>query len=55
MGVELKIPQAKLCTDNGVMMAALAARLVAAGEEPSGLSTPTDPSLDVEEPVLRNR
>lgn len=54
-GVELKIPQAKLCTDNGVMMAALAARLVAAGEEPSGLSTPTDPSLDVEEPVLRNR
>lgn len=55
VGVELKIPQAKLCTDNGVMMAALAARLVAAGEEPSGLSTPTDPSLDVEEPVLRNR
>lgn len=54
VGVELKIPQAKLCTDNGVMMAALAARLVAAGEEPSGLSTPTDPSLDVEEPVLRN-
>ena len=54
VGVELKIPQAKLCTDNGVMIAALAARLVAAGEEPSGLSTPTDPSLDVEEPVLRN-
>lgn len=54
VGVELKIPQAKLCTDNGVMMAALAARLVAAGEEPSGLATPTDPSLDVEEPVLRN-
>ena len=54
VGVELKIPQAKLCTDNGLMMAALAARLVAAGEEPSGLATPTDPSLDVEEPVLRN-
>lgn len=54
VGVELKIPQAKLCTDNGVMMAALAARLVAAGEEPSGLSTPTDPSLDVEESILRN-
>lgn len=54
VGVELKIPQAKLCTDNGVMMAALAARLVAAGEEPSGLATHTDPSLDVEEPVLRN-
>lgn len=54
VGVELKIPQAKLCTDNGVMMAALAARLVVAGEEPSGLATPTDPSLDVEEPVLRN-
>ena len=55
VGVELKIPQAKLCTDNGVMMAALAARLVAAGEEPSGLATPTDPALDVEEPILRNR
>ena len=55
VGVELKIPQAKLCTDNGLMMAALAARLVAAGEEPSGLSTPTDPSLDVEDPILRNR
>ncbi|WP_293818486.1 tRNA (adenosine(37)-N6)-threonylcarbamoyltransferase complex transferase subunit TsaD [uncultured Corynebacterium sp.] len=54
VGVELKIPQAKLCTDNGVMMAALAARLVVAGEQPSGLSTPTDPSLDVEEPILRN-
>ena len=55
VGVELKIPQAKLCTDNGLMMAALAARLVAVGEEPSGLSTPTDPSLDVEDPILRNR
>lgn len=55
VGVELKIPQAKLCTDNGLMMAALAARLVAAGEEPSGLSTPIDPSLDVEDPILRNR
>lgn len=54
VGVTLKIPQAKLCTDNGVMIAALAARLVAAGEEPSGLSTPTDPALDVEEPILRN-
>jgi N6-L-threonylcarbamoyladenine synthase len=35
-GVELRIPPLDLCTDNGAMIAALGARLVAEGRAPSG-------------------
>jgi N6-L-threonylcarbamoyladenine synthase len=35
-GVALRIPPLALCTDNGAMIAALGARLVADGREPSG-------------------
>lgn len=51
-GVTLHVPPLALCTDNGVMIATLAAHLIAAGAAPSGLRTATDPSMDVEVPLL---
>jgi N6-L-threonylcarbamoyladenine synthase/protein kinase Bud32 len=51
-GLTLHVPPLRLCTDNGVMIATLAAHLVAAGAAPSGLAVATDPSLDVAVPVL---
>ena len=46
-GVRLIIPKFTLCTDNGAMVAALGARLVEAGYEPSGIDFTTDSSLPV--------
>ena len=46
-GVRLIIPKFTLCTDNGAMVAALGARLVEAGYEPSGVDFTTDSSLPV--------
>ncbi|MBP3088666.1 tRNA (adenosine(37)-N6)-threonylcarbamoyltransferase complex transferase subunit TsaD [Corynebacterium sp. sy017] len=51
-GIELRVPQLKLCTDNGVMIAALAAELIAAGAAESSLTVGTDTGLDVEVPLL---
>ncbi|WP_298088546.1 tRNA (adenosine(37)-N6)-threonylcarbamoyltransferase complex transferase subunit TsaD [uncultured Corynebacterium sp.] len=51
-GITLHVPPARLCTDNGVMIAAIAAHVIAAGAEPSGYGCATDPSLPVEEPVV---
>ena len=51
-GIELRVPRFKLCTDNGVMIAALAAQLIFEGAEPSGLDTATDTSLEVETPLV---
>ncbi|HIW90341.1 MAG TPA: tRNA (adenosine(37)-N6)-threonylcarbamoyltransferase complex transferase subunit TsaD [Candidatus Corynebacterium avicola] len=51
-GVTLIVPALPLCTDNGVMMATLAARLIAAGATASPLTVATDPSMDVEVPLL---
>lgn len=36
-GIELRIPAFSLCTDNGAMIASLAAQQIMAGKEPSGL------------------
>ncbi|MDO4686237.1 MAG: tRNA (adenosine(37)-N6)-threonylcarbamoyltransferase complex transferase subunit TsaD [Corynebacterium sp.] len=47
-GVELRVPSFHLCTDNGVMIATLAAQRIAAGAEPSALNVGCDPSLEVE-------
>ncbi|HEX7662559.1 MAG TPA: tRNA (adenosine(37)-N6)-threonylcarbamoyltransferase complex transferase subunit TsaD [Pseudonocardiaceae bacterium] len=44
-GVELRVPRLRLCTDNGAMVAALGAHLVAAGVKPSRLDIPADSSL----------
>lgn len=51
-GIELRVPRFGLCTDNGVMIAALAAQLIHEGAQPSPLSTPTDTALEVETPLV---
>jgi N6-L-threonylcarbamoyladenine synthase len=45
--IELRVPRPALCTDNGAMVAALGARLVAAGRSPSQLDLPADSSMPV--------
>jgi len=46
-GIRLRVPRAGLCTDNGAMVAALGAHLVAAGTAPSDLAIATDPAMAV--------
>jgi N6-L-threonylcarbamoyladenine synthase len=46
-GMTLRVPRPKLCTDNGVMIAALGAHLIAGGAAPSSLGAATDPGLPV--------
>jgi N6-L-threonylcarbamoyladenine synthase len=46
-GIELRIPPLSLCTDNGAMIAALGARLIASGRAPSGLGFGADSTLPV--------
>jgi tRNA N6-adenosine threonylcarbamoyltransferase len=52
-GIRLRVPRPGLCTDNGAMVAALGAEIVARGVEPSPLSIPADSSLPVTEVVVR--
>nr|WP_237398259.1 tRNA (adenosine(37)-N6)-threonylcarbamoyltransferase complex transferase subunit TsaD [Rathayibacter rathayi] len=52
-GVTLRIPALSLCTDNGAMIAALAAQLIEAGHPPSGLGFGADSSLPVTEIQVR--
>ena len=47
-GVRLRIPAPELCTDNGVMVAALGSLLVSAGRSASPISFDADSSLPVE-------
>lgn len=54
-GIELRVPRLGLCTDNGVMIAALAAQLIHEGADPSGLGVGTDTSLEVETPLVAGR
>ncbi len=46
-GVTLRIPPLALCTDNGAMIAALGAQLIAAGHAPSTLGFGADSTLPV--------
>lgn len=46
-GVELRVPPLSLCTDNGAMIAALGAQLVARGHAPSPLDFGADSTLPV--------
>lgn len=46
-GIELRVPPLSLCTDNGAMIAALGAHLVARGIAPSALDFPVDSTLPV--------
>jgi N6-L-threonylcarbamoyladenine synthase len=50
-GIEVRVPRPKLCTDNGAMVAALGAELVARGRPPSALDLPADSSMPVTEIV----
>ena len=51
-GIELRVPRFNLCTDNGVMIAALAGQLIHEGAQPSGFGAATDTSLEVEVPLV---
>jgi N6-L-threonylcarbamoyladenine synthase len=51
-GVELRIPRPSLCTDNGAMVAALGAEIVARGRTPSRLDLAADSSLPVTEVLV---
>jgi N6-L-threonylcarbamoyladenine synthase len=46
-GLTLRVPKPRLCTDNGVMIAALGAHIVAGGAQPSSLGVGTNPGLPV--------
>ncbi len=50
-GIALRVPRPGLCTDNGAMVAALGAELVARGAAPSPLDVAADSSLPVTEVV----
>ncbi|GAA1764696.1 MULTISPECIES: tRNA (adenosine(37)-N6)-threonylcarbamoyltransferase complex transferase subunit TsaD [Streptomonospora] len=50
-GITLRVPRPRLCTDNGAMIAALGAEVVAAGLPPSTLHLATDTSLPVDRPL----
>jgi N6-L-threonylcarbamoyladenine synthase len=45
--IRLRVPRPGLCTDNGAMVAALGAEIVATGRPPSSLGLPADSSLPV--------
>lgn len=47
-GLRLRVPRPGLCTDNGAMVAALGAQLVAAGAAPSALDLAADSALAIE-------
>jgi N6-L-threonylcarbamoyladenine synthase len=49
-GITLRVPRPKLCTDNGAMVAALGAEMVARGRATSAWDLPADSSLPVTEP-----
>jgi N6-L-threonylcarbamoyladenine synthase len=51
-GILLRVPRPGLCTDNGAMVAALGARLMAAGVAPSPFDLPADSSMPVTEVVV---
>ncbi|WP_344302800.1 tRNA (adenosine(37)-N6)-threonylcarbamoyltransferase complex transferase subunit TsaD [Nocardioides bigeumensis] len=51
VGVRVRVPRPGLCTDNGAMVAALGAELVARGRTPSSLDLPADSSQPVTQVV----
>lgn len=46
-GIELRVPRPRLCTDNGAMIAALGAHVVASGAKPSRMDFSATPGLPV--------
>jgi N6-L-threonylcarbamoyladenine synthase len=53
VGIRVRVPRPKLCTDNGAMVAALGSELVRRGRVPSELDFPADSSQPVVEVVAR--
>jgi N6-L-threonylcarbamoyladenine synthase len=53
VGITVRVPRMKLCTDNGAMVAALGSELVARGVAPSSLDLPADSSLPITEVLAR--
>ena len=51
-GLRLRVPRPGLCTDNGAMVAALGAQLVARGATPSDLGIPADSALPITDVLL---
>ncbi len=51
-GIRLRVPRPGLCTDNGAMVAALGAELLAAGAAPSPLGFAADSALPVTQVVV---
>jgi N6-L-threonylcarbamoyladenine synthase len=51
-GIRVRVPRPGLCTDNGAMVAALGAEMVARGRTPSALDLPADSSLPVTEVLV---
>jgi N6-L-threonylcarbamoyladenine synthase len=51
-GLTLRMPRPRLCTDNGAMVAALGAHLLASGAKPSPLDLPADSSMPVTEVLV---
>ncbi|CAB4726019.1 MAG: tRNA (adenosine(37)-N6)-threonylcarbamoyltransferase complex transferase subunit TsaD [Actinobacteria bacterium] len=47
LGIRVRVPRPGLCTDNGAMVAALGAEMVARGRTPSSLDLPADSSLPI--------
>ena len=47
VGIRVRVPRPGLCTDNGAMVAALGAELVARGPHPSALDLPADSSQPI--------
>ena len=54
-GLALRVPRPGLCTDNGAMVAALGAHLLAAGAPASPLELPADSSMPVTEVLVGGR
>jgi N6-L-threonylcarbamoyladenine synthase len=52
-GVQLRVPRPRLCTDNGAMIAALGAHVVAAGHAASPMDLAANPGLPVETIVVQ--
>ena len=53
LGIRVRVPRPGLCTDNGAMVAALGATMVARGRTPSPLDLPADSSLPVTDVLAR--
>ncbi|MDT7615928.1 MAG: tRNA N6-adenosine threonylcarbamoyltransferase [Pseudonocardiales bacterium] len=51
-GIVLRVPRPGLCTDNGAMVAALGAHLLAGGATPSSLDLPANSSMPVTEVLV---